>query len=66
MADTNRMGLPLLAPAQAQKHVTVNEAMVRLDGLTNLVLASVSTALPPVTVVDGVCYGGGAGGLDGA
>ncbi len=64
MADTNRMGLPLLAPAQAQKHVTVNEAMVRLDGLTNLVLASVSTALPPVTVVDGVCYGVPAGALE--
>ena len=29
-----RLQLPLLQPAQAQKHVTVNEALMRLDGLT--------------------------------
>ena len=57
MSDTNRLTLPLLAAAQAQKHVTVNEALMRLDGLVNLVLTSVSTTMPPVTVVDGMCYG---------
>ena len=31
MTDTSQLGLPLLEPAQAQKHVTVNEALVRLD-----------------------------------
>ena len=34
--NTARLGLPLLQPAQAQKHVTVNEALMRLDGLVNL------------------------------
>ena len=31
--NTARLGLPLLQPAQAQKHVTVNDALVRLDYL---------------------------------
>ena len=38
--DTAKLGLPLLAPAQAQKHVTVNEALMRLDGMVDLVLQS--------------------------
>ena len=40
MSDTTRLGLPLMDAAQAQKHVTHNEALVRLDALTHL---SVST-----------------------
>jgi len=31
--QTPRLGLPWLMPAQAQKHVTVNEALRRLDAL---------------------------------
>ncbi|MGB5836234.1 MAG: DUF2793 domain-containing protein [Albidovulum sp.] len=57
MSNTNQLGLPLIQPAQAQKHVTVNEAFARLDGLVELVLTSVSTALPPAVVTDGVCFG---------
>ena len=53
---TLRCGLPLLQPAQAQRHVTVNDAMMRLDALVNLVLNSVSVATPPATVVDGQCW----------
>lgn len=53
---TARMGLPLMQPAQAQKHVTLNESLVRLDGLVNLVLVSTTTATPPVTVAEGACY----------
>lgn len=64
MTDTSRLALPLLAAAQAQKHVTVNEALMRLDGLVNLVLSSVTAALPPVTVLDGVCYGVPAGAVN--
>ena len=45
--ETMRLQLPLLQPAQAQKHVTVNEALMRLDGLTNAVLESASVAVPP-------------------
>lgn len=53
---TLRCGLPLLQPAQAQKHVTVNDAMMRLDALVNLVLNSVTVATPPAVVVDGQCW----------
>jgi hypothetical protein len=65
MSDTNRLALPLLAAAQAQKHVTVNDALMRLDGLVNLVLTSVTVATPPVTVLDGMCYGVPAGAVNG-
>ncbi len=56
MIDTPRLSLPLLQAAQAQKHVTVNEALVRLDGLSQLVLVSTSTAVPPGLAVDGDCF----------
>ena len=55
--ETARLGMPLLMPAQAQKHVTVNEALMRLDGLVNPVLESLTTAEPPATVLDGQCWG---------
>lgn len=55
--NTLRLGMPLLQAAQAQKHVTVNEALVRLDGLVNLVLQSVTVTTPPATVIDGQCWG---------
>lgn len=57
MADTARLGLPLLDAAQAQKHVTVNEALTRLDGLVQPILVSVDTATPPTTAIDGQCFG---------
>ncbi|RJL05646.1 DUF2793 domain-containing protein, partial [Paracoccus aestuarii] len=56
-SETTRLQMSLLQPAQAQKHVTVNEALMRLDGMVNLVLESVSTATPPGTVLDGQCWG---------
>lgn len=55
--ETTRLGMPLLQPAQAQKHVTVNEALMRLDGLVNLVLQSLTVTVPPTAVVDGMCWG---------
>jgi hypothetical protein len=64
MSNTANLELPLVDAAQAQKHVTVNEALVRLDGLSQLVLASVSEATPPTVVVDGVCYGVPAGAVN--
>lgn len=64
MSETNRLSLPLVQPAQAQKHVTVNEALVRLDGLVNLVLNSVTTTSPPAAVVEGVAYGVPAGAVN--
>lgn len=64
MADTPRLTLPLLAAAQAQKHVTVNEALARLDGLCQLVLKSVSTTTPPGVAAEGDCYGVPAGAVN--
>ncbi|MBF9044843.1 DUF2793 domain-containing protein [Rhodobacterales bacterium HKCCE4037] len=56
MTETANLALPLLAPAQAQKHVTVNEALMRLDGVTQLRLNSVTVATPPAAI-DGLAYG---------
>ncbi|ABD54564.1 DUF2793 domain-containing protein [Jannaschia sp. CCS1] len=63
MTDTPELGLPLLAPAQAQKHVTVNEALVRLDGLAQLRLQSVTETTPPAAL-DGFAYGVPTGAVD--
>jgi len=56
MADTTNLQLPLIAAAQAQKHITVNEALVRLDGLTQMRLIS-RTADVPATATDGATFG---------
>lgn len=56
-SETARLSMSLVQPAQAQKHVTVNEALMRLDGMVNLILESASVATPPATVLDGQCWG---------
>ncbi|MEI4469842.1 DUF2793 domain-containing protein [Frigidibacter sp. MR17.24] len=53
MVGTVQLGLPLVAAAQAQKHVTVNEALARLDGLVPMVLVSRAVAIPPAAPEDG-------------
>ena len=55
MSETANLRLPLLMAAQAQKHVTVNEALVRLDAAAQLVLESRTTAAP-VSAPDGAAY----------
>ncbi len=57
MTSTVKLSLPLLQPSQAQKHVTVNEALSRLDGLTALILVSRSQATPPAVATEGAAYG---------
>ena len=57
MTITPRLGLPLLQAAQAQKHVTVNEALVLLDGVAQMTLLSADTSTPPALANDGDCYG---------
>ena len=47
MSDTPRLGLPLLAAGQAQKHVTHNDALMRLDALAHLAVASRAQTVPP-------------------
>jgi len=53
---TSNLGLPLLMPAQAQKHVTVNDALTRLDGMVDLVLQSTTRTTPPNPAPDGLCW----------
>lgn len=65
MAETSRLALPLLEPAQAQKHVTVNEALVRLDAMTQLVLGGVEMTTPPTKPAEGQVYAVGAGAVGG-
>ncbi len=50
------LALPLLAAAQAQKHVTVNDALSRLDGLVQLSVKDRNLAAPPASPVDGDRY----------
>jgi hypothetical protein len=57
MPNTFNLELTLLEPSQAQKHVTVNEALVRLDALGQLVLQSVVETTPPVAPPEGAVYG---------
>ncbi len=58
MPDTSpRLGMPYLQPAQAQKHVTHNEALERLDLLVQLVLASVEANDPPASPAEGEAHG---------
>lgn len=50
---TARLGLPIIAAAQAQKHVTHNEALQILDGITQLVLNGLGSETPPVSPSQG-------------
>jgi hypothetical protein len=56
MARTAHLDLPLIMPAQAQKHVTVNEALARLDATVQLRVISSVTDAPPAAAADGASY----------
>src|SRR3954463_8097550 len=57
MSDTTpRVALPLLAAAQAQKHVTHNEALLELDALLATVVLDRNLSTPPATPTDGDTY----------
>lgn len=57
MTDTTaRLGLPYIAAAQAQKHVTHNAAIRQLDALTQLSVQSATTTAPPGAPTDGQCW----------
>ncbi len=54
MPDTTPiLSLPLILPAQAQKHVTHNEALLLLDVLAQLVVLDRSRTAPPLSPVEG-------------
>lgn len=55
--DTSaRLDLPYLAAGQLQKHVTLNEALARLDALVQCAVVSRTLAAQPTTSPDGALY----------
>ena len=56
MDTSANLNLPYLLPSQAQKHVTVNEALRRLDALVQIGLTSRSLTSPPGVPADGERY----------
>ncbi len=54
MSDISaNLSLPLIQPSQAQKHVTHNEALQRLDALVQLVVADRDRTAPPASPAEG-------------
>jgi hypothetical protein len=56
MANTTKLILPLIAAGQAQKHVPVNESLVRLDTLTQLSVIDRDLTAPPGSPAEGDAY----------
>ncbi|WP_313046250.1 DUF2793 domain-containing protein, partial [Brevundimonas sp.] len=48
-----RLGLPYLAAGQLQKHVTLNEALTRLDALIQTAVVSRTTTQQPADPAEG-------------
>ena len=62
MPDTSpRLSLPYLQPSQAQKHVTHNEALQRLDALVQLTVVAIGSETPPADPAAGDIHALGAG-----
>lgn len=56
MSTTPNLNLPYLLAAQAQKHVTLNEALRGLDCIVQLAVQSRMLTSPPATPADGERY----------
>lgn len=56
MQSTPRLSLPLIQPGQAQKHITHNEALIRLDMMSAVSVISDSLSEPPENPADGDSY----------
>ncbi|WP_297802824.1 DUF2793 domain-containing protein [uncultured Brevundimonas sp.] len=54
--ESGRLGLPYVMAGQLQKHVTVNEAMTRLDAMVQMAVISRSLANPPAQADVGALY----------
>lgn len=55
-SNSTNLALPYLQPAQAQKHITVNESLRRLDALVQLRAVSATIAAQPDSPADGDVY----------
>ncbi|MEJ8476880.1 DUF2793 domain-containing protein [Roseibium algae] len=55
MTSTARLNLPYIAASQAQKEVTHNEALARIDALAHLVILDRDLSAPPAAN-EGDCY----------
>ena len=53
---TPHLALPYLAAAQAQKHVTHNEALRLLDGIVQLAVEASAATTPPGAPAEGARY----------
>ncbi|MHA1127758.1 MAG: DUF2793 domain-containing protein [Alphaproteobacteria bacterium] len=56
MSDTYQFGLPLVQAAQAQKHVTVNEALARLDAVAQMRVKADDWEIPSASSVEGEAH----------
>jgi hypothetical protein len=56
MDTTDNLGLPYIAAAQAQKHVTHNEALRALDALVHLAVLDKDLSAPPAPPAAGARY----------
>jgi hypothetical protein len=56
MSNSTNLTLPLLSAAQAQKHVTVNESVQKLDLLVQLAVLDRTLSAPPGSPTDGARY----------
>jgi hypothetical protein len=56
MDDTPNLTLPLILAAQAQKHVTHNEALRALDALVQLSVETIDLTAPPTAPGNGMRY----------
>ena len=54
---TPQLALPVIMPAQAQKHVTHNEALELLDLIVQLTLQSAQAAVAPASPAEGQSWG---------
>ena len=61
---SNNLELPYLRAAQAQKHVTHNEALERLDLLVHLTVQSYSETTPPIAPIEGQVWAVGVGAVN--
>lgn len=59
--NSPRLELPFIQPSQAQKHVTHNEAILKLDTLVQLTVEAFGATTPPALPQDGEAHGLGTG-----